>query len=166
MAQIVLVDSKDHVNGAKERENLVPGDIYRVSALWLTNSKGDALLARRGLTKKKHPGLWGPAVAGTVESGESYDINIVKEIREEIGLVVTPTDLNPGPKMYIIGEANDYYCQWFLYRVDKAAERFGIQRDEVEEVKWFSMADLRALYEHHPEQMIPSASYWVPYFLG
>ena len=32
------------------------------------------------------PEVWGPAVSGTNEEGETYDSNIIKEAQEEIGL--------------------------------------------------------------------------------
>ena len=36
--------------------------------------------------KKYDPGKWGPSAAGTVEEGETYQSNIIKELQEEIGL--------------------------------------------------------------------------------
>ena len=114
--KIVIVDEDDNVIGHKERGLVGRGDIYRVSALWITNSKGKILLARRALTKSHDPGKWGPAVAGTVEEGEDYRDNIVKEAGEEIGL----RNIKPqtGPKIRIFGEHN-YFDQWYLLKIDK-----------------------------------------------
>src|SRR3989344_4999835 len=85
--QSVIVNDNDEVIGSKNREKIDPQkDIYRVSALWLTNSMGEILLAQRHRNKPKDPGKWGPAVAGTVQKGESYYDNIVKETKEELGL--------------------------------------------------------------------------------
>ena len=57
-----------------------------MSSLWVMNSKGEVLLAQRVFDKKHDPGKWGPAVAGTVEKGEDYDSNMLKEAGEEVGL--------------------------------------------------------------------------------
>ena len=84
--KIIIVDEDDNIIGSKERNSIVSGDIYRVSALLIENSKGEILLAQRALTKKHDPGKWGPPVAGTVEEGETYESNIVKEAEEELGL--------------------------------------------------------------------------------
>jgi len=85
--KIIIVDENDNPIGLKERGTLdYDKDIYRVSALWITNSKGQILIARRALTKKQNPGKWGPGVAGTIDEGETYDSNIIKEAKEELGL--------------------------------------------------------------------------------
>ena len=78
--QIQIVDKNDTVIGTKERDEIdYSSDIYRVSALWLTNSNGQALIAKRAMAKKNSPGKWGPAVAGTLETDETYETNIYKD---------------------------------------------------------------------------------------
>ena len=92
-SKFTIVDENDNIIAQKERANIKPEDIYRVAALWVTNSKGDILLAQRALSKKHDPGKWGPAVAGTVEERETYRANIIKETSEEIGLHdISPTE--------------------------------------------------------------------------
>lgn len=49
--KIIIVNENDEIIGHKKREEIRQEDIYRVSALWLTNSKNEILLARRGLNK-------------------------------------------------------------------------------------------------------------------
>lgn len=85
-SKIIIVDENDTIIGHKNRDSMEDGDMYRVSALWIQNSKGDILLAQRSFDKRNDPGKWGPAVAGTVEEGETYESNIIKEAEEEIGL--------------------------------------------------------------------------------
>lgn len=102
--KIVVVNENDEVVGAKKRGTIATDDIYRVSALWITNSNGDVLLAQRALTKKNDPGKWGPAVAGTVEEGETYLGNITKETEEEIGL--KDVQFTEGPKWRVSLERN------------------------------------------------------------
>ncbi len=107
--RIVIVNDQDEVIAHKERGTLTKDDIYRVSALWVKNSRGDILLAQRKFTKSHDPGKWGPAVAGTVGEGETYKQNIIKEAEEEIGLrAIKPI---PGPKVRMAGEYN-YFDQW------------------------------------------------------
>lgn len=152
--KIILVDEKDNVIGSKERSKLNhPEDIYRVSALWITNNKGDILLAQRALTKDKDPGLWGPSVAGTVELGETYDDNIKKEISEEIGL--KNVKLKKGPKI-MVSSPRRYFCKWYFLKTDKKAEDFTIQKEEVAQVKWFSKEKLMKMLKETPSQIIPA----------
>lgn len=164
MAKITIVDKEDNVIGEKDRSEITPPDIYRVSALWLTNSRDDILLAQRSFNKKNQPGKWGPAVAGTVEADEDYDKNIVKEIEEEIGLKVSIKDLTKGPKLFRNGELHKYFGQWYLYAIDKPAPEFRIKHDEVEKVKWFSKNDLEEAFNAHPDDFLSSAPEWLKLF--
>ncbi|MEK9135397.1 MAG: NUDIX domain-containing protein [Patescibacteria group bacterium] len=156
--KIVIVDEKDNVIGYKDRDAInYQEDIYRVSALWITNSKGDILLAKRALTKSHSPGKWGPAVSGTVDEGEDYDLNIIKEAEEEIGL----TNISPrkGFKKRISGKYN-YFCQWYFAIMDKPVSDFKIKKDEVEEVKWFPIKELIREMENQPDKFTGSISLW------
>ena len=99
LKRYLIVDCTDTVIGVKPRNAISPEDIYRVSALWVTNSKGGILLCRRSLSKEHDPGKFGSAVAGTVEEGEEYYSNIIKEAKEEIGLTEVP--FRKGPHLFV-----------------------------------------------------------------
>lgn len=143
-----IVDENDNLIGHKWKEQFdASRDIYRVSALWLRNSKGEVLLAQRSLKKKNGGGLWGPAVAGTIEYDETYDDNIVKEIEEEIGL--TNLDLKRGEKRYIEADSRRYFCVYFYATYDKPASDFVLE-DEVESVKWVDEDWLLRDIDDHP----------------
>ena len=107
-AEIIIVNEIDEVIEYKKRDELAPLDIYRVSALWITNSHGEILLAKRHHTKDHHPGKWDPAVSGTVEKkrGGTYDENIIKETEEEIGIKGVKFEV--GPKTKIINEYSHF----------------------------------------------------------
>lgn len=162
-SQIVIVDENDRVIGSKKREDVGEGDIYRATALWIKNSKGEHLLARRAFTKKYDPGKWGPAVAGTVEVGETYESNIRKEAEEEIGL--KDITLQTGQNVKTIGDQNQqYFGQMYLLLLDKSAEEFVLQKEEVEEMKWFSDEELKRNLREHPEQFVKTMEKWVEIF--
>ena len=149
--RITIVNEQDEIIAHKERGTLTKEDIYRVSALWVTNTRGDILLAQRKFTKSHDPGKWSPAVAGTVDEGETYKQNIIKETEEEIGL----KDIKPisGPKRRVTGEHN-YFNQWYLLTIDVPAEALTIQEDEVEQVKWFTRTELERELQAHPENYL------------
>ncbi|MDP2598224.1 MAG: NUDIX domain-containing protein [Candidatus Liptonbacteria bacterium] len=153
MRRVIIVDSDDIVIGYKEGNELAPTDTYRVSALWITDRSGNILLARRALTKEHDPGKWGPAVAGTVEEGETYASNVIKEAEEELGL----TNIKPaeGPKEKFSGEYK-FFGQWYLLTLDGQNDDFVINREEVEEIKWFSKAELRKAIEEKPDDFLQS----------
>ncbi len=160
--RLTVVNQNDEIIDYKFDEDLLSTDIYRVSALWLTNSKGETLLAQRAFSKSHDPGKWGPAVAGTVEEGETYKQNIVKEIEEEIGL--TGIKLKLGPKLERKAKYH-YFVQWFFATVDKSAESFKIQKSEVERVKWFSKKELINELKENPEKFLSSTKEYVKLFM-
>ena len=153
-ARITIVNDQDEVIGYKERGTIELQDIYRVSALWITNSKGDVLLAQRQLSKRHHPGMWGPAVAGTVDEGESYDDNIVKEAEEEIGLENIQPRKSIKQRVTLATGDHNHFTQWYTLVVDKPAEDFVAQEEEVAQVKWFSRNELERELRDHPEKYL------------
>lgn len=156
--KIVIVDEDNKVIGSKEREEVQPEDIYRVSGLWITNSRGDVLLAQRSFSKSHDPGKWGPAVAGTVEEGESYEENVVKEAFEELGL----RDIKPeaGPIRRNRGIHN-YFSKRFYLLVNRGVDEFVIAKNEVKQIKWFNPQRLRGLIKEKPEMFIESLQSWI-----
>ncbi len=149
--RIVVVNDQDEIIGHIERGTLKREDIYRVSALWITNSSGDILLAQRHHTKKNHPSKWGPAVAGTIDKGETYDENIVKEAEEEIGLKKIQPEKKQ--KIRVTGERN-HFTQYYKLTIDKPADDFVTQEDEVEQVKWFTRKELERELRENPDDYL------------
>ncbi len=160
--RIPVVDENDVVIGYKDSDSLKKSDIYRVSALWITNSRGEILLARRHRSKSHHPRKWGPAAAGTVEEGESYRDNLIKEAEEELGLENIEPVLGPKTKTN-----NEYrhFTRWFTLVVDKGIDEFKIQEDEVEEIKWFSPEELLKQLDAQPDEFLPTMKKYFKLFL-
>lgn len=152
--RIQIVNEKDEFIGVKERSEVdYNTDIYRVSALWITNSLGQALLAKRAAIKDKDPNKWGPAVAGTIDEGETYDENIYKEAEEEIGL--TGAEFTKGKKTHITYPRN-YFCQWYFATVDRETDSFTMQADEVDELAWVDVAQMKQELQDTPEKYVPA----------
>lgn len=149
---IPVVDTDDSILTHKKREAVLPEDIYRVSSLWITDSKGKILLAQRAFSKSNDPGKWGPAVAGTVEQGETYESNILKEAEEELGL--QGVQLEKGRKELHEGE-HRFFCQEFSTVVDQQEGDFSINLEEVAAIKWWVEAELRKAVFENPDAFLP-----------
>lgn len=151
--RIIVVDKDDKIIGYKNRTDSGPDDIQRITGLWITNSKGEILIALRALSKKHDPGKWGPAVAGTVDEGETYESNIVKEAEEELGL----KNIRPvcGPKFYR-ETSHKYFVQWFTLVLDAPIESFTLQPSEVMEIKWMNAEALKRAVKEHPDDFLKS----------
>ena len=149
---IQIVNGQDEVIAYKDRNDLnLDTDIYRVSALWITNSRGEILLAQRSFKKTNAPGKWGPAVAGTVEKDETYEINIYKEAEEEIGL--SGMKFITEQKERVSGHRN-YFVQWYSAVIDKPIDYFQIQEDEVDKLAWVERDAFIQNVRDNPDQYV------------
>ncbi|HSX43689.1 MAG TPA: NUDIX domain-containing protein [Candidatus Saccharimonadales bacterium] len=151
-----IADAVDKFIGVKDKSEIdYAKDIYRISALWLTNPQGEILIAQRSKKLKNGPLLWGPAVAGTIEEGETYESNIYKEAQEEIGVVNINFVL--GPKQRVAGLRN-FFCQWFTAVIDKPETDFVLQEDEVDAVQWIKASDLVKDVRANPNEYVSEMS--------
>jgi isopentenyl-diphosphate delta-isomerase len=158
MTKIIIVNENDEIIGTKERDSLSPDDIHRISCLWLTNSAGDVVLSKRALTKKTSPGKWGCAVSGTVDEGETYDNNITKEIREELGISLTIDQLRVGPKLRISGADRGYFVQWYFYTSDAPLNEYTLDPSEATELRWVTENELRKCITTNPDDFTTGLS--------
>lgn len=162
--RIIIVNEDDIVIGSMDRALISSGQsyIYRVSALWVMDSKGNILLAQRSFSKKHDPGKWGPAVSGTNDEGETYHENIIKEAEEELGIV--GIGFKRELKMRRHGE-HEYFLQWYSAMIDLPESSFSIQEDEVEQIKWFSPHDLKSAYVERPDDFVSGMDTYLEYFV-
>jgi 8-oxo-dGTP diphosphatase len=109
---------------------------------------GKVLLARRSLQRKAYAGLWS-FPGGHVEPGETLEQALVRELREEIGIVPITYDAIgtiPDPNAPAI---------YHLYAVTRWDGMPTIQDEEHSELRWFApsiaarLSDL-ALDEYRP----------------
>ncbi len=61
--------------------------------IWFYTNNSQVLVQKRSKTKTVFPNLWDVSVAGHIASGEKNITAAIREINEEIGLVVTENDL-------------------------------------------------------------------------
>ncbi len=57
--------------------------------LFLMNSKGRVILQRRSKWKGDNSGLWDKTIGGHVKAGEDFDLTLLKECAQELGIPAT-----------------------------------------------------------------------------
>ena len=154
--KIIVVDEKDNVIGSKERDDRNEKDIVRVSGIFVFNSKKETLIAQRALDKVFNPGKWGPAAAGTLEEGETYLSNIVKETEEEIGVKINEKDLTLGPYEFV-DSSHRYFRQMYYTKLDLPIFKFKVQKEEVNGLRWIGTEELREWLATSPNDFTESS---------
>ena len=86
-----VVDEADEVTGqATRREVHEKGLLHRAVHVFVVNRHGELLLQKRSRFKDVHPDLWDSSVAGHLDSGESYEAAVIRELGEEMGITGVP----------------------------------------------------------------------------
>ncbi|HEV7233587.1 MAG TPA: (deoxy)nucleoside triphosphate pyrophosphohydrolase [Sphingorhabdus sp.] len=110
-----------------------------VVAAALTNQVGEILLQRRP-EGKQMAGLW-EFPGGKVEPSESPESALVREMEEELGIVVVPTDL--APLTFASASLGGRHLLMLLYRCTQwTGEPAPLESPEL---RWVQPADMDAL---------------------
>lgn len=83
-----LVDEAGNVIGKATRRECHSGSmlLHPVVHLHIFDSQGRLYLQRRSMSKEIQPGKWDTAVGGHVDYGETIDVALHREVREELGI--------------------------------------------------------------------------------
>ena len=68
------------------------GEYHLGASLWIVNKKGELLIQKRSPTKRINPGKWS-ITGGAVCAGESSEQACVREVAEEIGLILNIVEI-------------------------------------------------------------------------
>jgi isopentenyldiphosphate isomerase len=143
-----VVNERDEVIDRKPRHEVhARGLLHRAIHVLVFNARGETFLQKRSLTKDREPGKWDSSSSGHVDSGEDYDACAVRELREEIGLIVpkTPECLF---KINACAETDQEFVR--VYRC--AAEGpFQLHPDEIERGEWLAPEAVTRWMAERPE---------------
>lgn len=149
----MLVDKEDKEIGYKKLDALDESDIIRVAGLWITNGDGEVLLSKRPTSKRRDPNRWSPSVACIVEKGSSYLVAIKLAAKNEIELV--DFVVKEDRKLLITGEYQ-FYCQMFSCRTDLDLQKLNLNRNETQEIRWFTVDEIGRMLKENPYQFVQS----------
>ncbi len=149
---LFVVDENNNSIEPKPRAEVhAKGYWHRASNIWIINKNKQVLCQKRSMRKDTNPGKWEAHFGGHLAPGEDYLINAIKETNEELGLEVSASEL----KLFKVYKSEDdkefqavYYLEW-----NGDANSLTLEKEEVDEVKWFNVSDLEKLFvqKRYPE---------------
>ena len=134
-----VVDENDRVIGVKTRGEIHAQNLmHRSVHILVFNSMGELFVQKRSLSKDNDPGLWDSSAAGHVDSGEDYYHCAIRELGEELGIVVNASleELFRLPAAPITGME---HC--IVYRCIYDGP-FELQAEEIDDGAWLNLNEM------------------------
>lgn len=130
-----VVNRHDEVTGqAPRREVHARGLWHRAVHVLVFNGRGEVFLQKRSMKKDTAKGKWDSSSSGHLDTGEDYDACAVRELREEIGLVVD----QPPARLFKIDACQETGWEFcWVYRCASEGP-FVLHPDEIETGGWFA----------------------------
>jgi isopentenyl-diphosphate delta-isomerase type 1 len=142
-----VVDENDNVVGQATRGQAHKDKrlIHRSIGVIVFNHQGEMFLQKRSATKDTDPNKWTIACSGHVLSGESYEETVLRELKEELGIILykgTPCSTARGP----LEQVAKYICH-----APKETEMVMLYKAELpKEVGPLGRSDLPKGFKLHP----------------
>ena len=120
---------------------------HRTAHLWNAHKKGgniELLLQKRCMEKDSFPGCYDISSAGHIPAGMDYVPSALRELREELGVTAKEEDLIfcGKKRVTVTSEFHEHpytdrqVCNVYLMWLDREAEDFVVQKEEIDSVMW------------------------------
>lgn len=124
------------------------GILHRTAHVWIVREKNhhiQVLLQKRSHNKDSFPDCYDISSAGHIHAGVDFVSSALRELKEELGYQASKDELiDCGIRCFEFCETfhhkffhDHQVSRIFLLWLDKEAEDFVLQEEEVSEVKWF-----------------------------
>lgn len=156
METVILVNSADEPIGRMEKLAAHErGLLHRAFSVFLFNERGETLLQQRASGKYHSPLLWTNSCCSHQREGETNLEAATRRLREELGIESHKlSGLRDSFNFIYRAEFDNGLTEHELDHVilGTYTGAFDLNREEVEAIRWISMADLAREMDAHPEQ--------------
>lgn len=158
-----MLDEKGIKTGKiKPREEIHrDGDWHRTVHVWILNSHSEILIQKRSATIDIFQNLWDISLAGHVRSREKSKKAAERELKEELGMNVYEDELQfIGTVKSALKDGEKYdnqFCDLYILKRDIDTSDIKKQKEELTEVKFMSLQELKTLVYKNPERFVPRA---------
>lgn len=150
-----IVDDQGRVIGKALRSECHgnPDLVHRTVHVVVFHPDGRMLLQKRHEEKDIQPGKWDTAVGGHIDSGENHETAVLRELAEELGVVANFADLKFIMEDEIRNEVESENVTVFSLTHPGP---FEFQQEEISEVKFWEITELRQAISSKPEIFTPN----------
>lgn len=135
-----LNNKRQSLNKTTERSEKIDGEYRQSVHTWIMNSNGEFLIQKRTPNKRTFPNKWSQT-GGGVDEGETTLEAALRECSEELGISINPDNME---LILSFKRKYDFVDVW-LVKQDLKIEDLVLQEDEVSEVKWATIDEIRNL---------------------
>jgi isopentenyldiphosphate isomerase len=146
------------------------GDWHKSVFIWIINSDNKMLIQKRSAQKDSRPNQWDASAAGHMSAGENSLDTAINEVREELGLHLSPTDfeflfdykhqsVQQGGKFI-----NNGFYDVYLVQKDIDLDTLTLQPEEVAEVNWVSFDELEKAFNSNDPSYVPHEMHYEKLF--
>lgn len=135
-------------------EKLKEGEYHLVVEAVIINFKGEILLNKRSKFKNKYPGMW-ECTGGSCIKGENSLQAILREIREELGIIFNESDAI-FYKTLRNDNSKDFKDIW-LFRKNLEIKNLSYTDGEVVDSKWVNIDEFEKIINN--KEIIPTIDF-------
>ena len=132
---------RDHIRG----EEIPEGCYHLVVHAWIRNSKGEFLISQRSADRKSFPLMW-ECVGGSVTKGEDSLTGALREIEEEVGLILPAEKgklIKTEVRKYVDGVRFADILDVWLFDYEGEVDLSKATTEEVAQTKWMNLDEMR-----------------------
>jgi len=96
----VVSDGDEVIGRATRKEAHTLGHIHRSVLFFIFDGEGRVFVSQRADNKEFYPGYWSIVFGGHVNSGESYEDAVLRELEEEAGIREKPAFMGSFKKRF------------------------------------------------------------------
>ena len=144
------VPTGETVSRSEAHEKGIP---HRTAHIWIVRKNSESyqvLLQKRSAEKDSFPGMYDTSSAGHIQAGDDPLESALRELQEELGIKADEKDLSYAGRFHIKYEMefhgkmfrDDEVAFVYVYEKPVEIEDLVLQKEEVEEVRWFDIEEV------------------------
>lgn len=162
-----VLDEQGNKTGKIKLRDLVhkDGNWHRTIHIWIYNNKGELLLQRRCSNKDSNPNMLSISCAGHLLSGDNSITAAVRELKEELNLVVDPKELHfiktlKRSSISSSGFIDNEFCDIYILKIVNNIKKINFQKSEISEIIFVSFSNFKnMIINKHKDLRVSSETF-------